>query len=74
MHKINVAVSFGENFHSAGDVADLSAWPAEDIARMEQEYRLDIGAFVIERVADTPFIGKRRGVTEATPAPERTEE
>jgi hypothetical protein len=49
MYKVNVAISYGDQYYNAGDLADLSAWPPEDIERLEHEYRADIGQFVIER-------------------------
>jgi hypothetical protein len=52
MHKVNVAISYGDQCYNAGDLADLSAWPPEDIERFEHEYRADIEKFVIERLKE----------------------
>jgi hypothetical protein len=53
MYKVNVAISYGDQCYNAGDLADLSAWPVEDIERFEREYRSDIGQFVIEHLEES---------------------
>lgn len=63
MHKVNVAISYGNESRAPGVIVDLSAWPADDISRLEQDWHVVEGAFAIECVADAP--------AEAIPAPER---
>jgi hypothetical protein len=93
-HKVNVSISYeppGQpmEFHDVGAVADLSAWPPEDIAKMESEGTvtpvdtqvtpLDATSKIIqtiETVHDTLFgpDGTTTAIAyEAIPAPERTD-